>query len=277
MNLAQAPNQTSQTPETPAALLGRVRIVLCRTSHPGNIGAAARAMKAMGLTRLYLVQPLCAVDEVAAARAAGADDVLAAAPVCASLDEALAGCVEAVALSARLRDLGPVAVGVREAVGPLLQRSAEGDVALVFGNESSGLSNDELQRCQKAVTIPSNPDFSSLNLGAAVQVMAYELRMAAFGGLPPALATPATPFSSAPAALDEVERFYVHLERVLATTGFHDPARPRRLMPKLRRLFGRAALEKDEINILRGILDSIEKPTGPRWRGTGADIEPIEK
>lgn len=267
MNLAQSPNQTA------AALLERVRIVLCRTSHPGNIGAAARAMKAMGLTRLYLVEPRCAVDEVAIARAAGADDVLAAAPVCASLDEALAGCVEAVALSARLRDLGPVAFGVREAVGPLLQHGNEGDVALVFGNETSGLSNDELQRCQKAVTIPSNPDFSSLNLGAAVQVMAYELRMAAFGGLPPALVTPATPFSSEPAALDEIERFYDHLERILVGTGFHDPARPRRLMPKLRRLFGRAALEKDEINILRGILDSIERPTGPRWTGDKPEIE----
>ncbi len=231
----------------------------------------------MGLARLYLVQPLCAVDEVATARAAGADDVLAAAPVCASLDEALAGCVEAVALSARLRDLGPVAVGVREAVAPLLQRTSDGDVALVFGNETSGLSNDELQRCQKAVTIPSNPDFSSLNLGAAVQVMAYELRMAAWSGLPPALATPATPFSSAPAALDEIERFYAHLERVLVATGFHDPARPRRLMPKLRRLFGRAALEKDEINILRGILDSVEKPTGPRWQASTDASEPREK
>ncbi|HEX5803758.1 MAG TPA: RNA methyltransferase [Azospira sp.] len=270
-------NQAPAPIDKPKALLDSVRIVLCRTSHPGNIGAAARAMKTMGLSRLYLVQPLGAVDEVAAARAAGADDVLASAVVCDSLVDALTGCVQAVALSARLRDLGPVAVGVREAVGPLLQRSADGDVALVFGNETSGLSNDELQRCQKAVTIPSNPQFSSLNLGAAVQVMAYELRMAAYGGLPPALATQATPFSSQPAALDEVERFYAHLERVLVATGFHDPARPRRLLPKLRRLFGRAALEKDEINILRGILDSVEKPTGPRWRAGDADTEPHGK
>lgn len=262
---------------TPQALLDRVRIVLCRTSHPGNIGAAARAMKVMGLSRLYLVQPLCAVDEVATARAAGADDVLASAVVCGSLVDALAGCVQAVALSARLRDLGPAAVGVREAVPSLLRMTTDGDVALVFGNETSGLANDELQRCQQAVTIPSNPDFSSLNLGAAVQVMAYELRMAAWGGLPPAPTTPATPFRSAPAAIDEVERFYAHLERVLVATGFHDPARPRRLLPKLRRLFGRAALEKDEINILRGILDSVEKPTGPRWQGGAADTEPHGK
>jgi len=271
MNPSPVPNLSA------AELLGRVRIVLCRTSHPGNIGAAVRAMKTMGVSRLYLVQPLCVVDEVASARAAGADDLLAAAVVCDSLDAALAGCVQAVALSARLRDLGPAAAGVREAVPALLQRAVDGDVALVFGNETSGLSNDELQRCQQAVTIPSAPDFSSLNLGAAVQVMAYELRMAAYAGLPPAPATPATPFSSAPAALDDVERFYAHLERVLVATGFHDPARPRRLMPKLRRLFGRTALEVDEINILRGILDSIERPTGNRWRaGPGSAARPDE-
>jgi len=273
-------NQPSAPTETRSRCLDRVRIVLCRTSHPGNVGAAARAMKTMGLSRLYLVQPSCMVDDVALARAAGADDVLKAAAICASLDEALAGCVEAVALSARLRDLGPAAVGVREAVAPLLQRTADGDVALVFGNETSGLANEELQRCQKAVTIPSNPEFSSLNLGAAVQVMAYELRMAAYDGRPPALATPATPFASVPASLDEIERFHAHLERVLIATGFHDPARPRRLLPKLRRLFGRAALEKDEINILRGILDSVEKPTGPRWRAGergDTDTEPHGK
>ena len=154
------------------------------------------------------------------------------------------------------------------------QRFEPGDW-LVFGNETSGLSNEELQCCQQAVTIPSNPAYSSLNLGAAVQVMAYELRMAAYGGLPPGPATQATPFVSVPAAIDDIERFYVHLERVLAQTGFHDPARPRRLMPKLRRLFARAGLEKDEINILRGILDSIEKPTGPKHRSSA--VEPEEK
>lgn len=257
--------------DDPAAALDRVRVVLCRTSHPGNVGAAARAMKTMGLSRLYLVQPLCAVDAVATARAAGADDVLAAAVVCDSLVEALTGCVHAAALSARPRDLGPAAAGVREAVPSLLRMAAAGDVALVFGNETSGLANEELQRCQQAVAIPSDPRFASLNLGAAVQVLAYELRMAAYGGLPPT--TPATPFASAPATLDEIERFHEHLERVLVATGFHDPARPRRLLPKLRRLFGRAALEKDEINILRGILDSVETPTGPRRRSA----EPPEK
>ncbi|MBK9447751.1 MAG: RNA methyltransferase [Betaproteobacteria bacterium] len=283
MNQARVPTllPTFPTDEAAQALLDRVRVVLCRTSHPGNIGAAARAMKTMGLSRLYLVSPLCAVDAVAEARAAGATDVLAGAVHCPSLGEALGGCVHALALSARLRDLGPAATGVRGSAVPLLAEAASGDVAIVFGNESSGLTNEELQRCQKAVTIPSNPDFSSLNLGAAVQVMAYELRMAAFCEAPPALATLATPFSSPAAALDEIERFYAHLESVLVATGFHDPAKPRRLMPKLRRLFGRAALEKDEINILRGILDSIETPTGARWHGGGgvqtANREPGQK
>lgn len=258
---------------TPQILLDHVRVVLCRTSHPGNIGAAARAMKTMGLSRLVLVQPLCSIDEVAFARAAGADDLLASATLAPTLAEGLAGCVHAMALSARLRDLGPVATGARAAVAPLLARCADGEVALVFGNETSGLTNEELQCCQQAVTIPSHPDYSSLNLAAAVQVMAYELRMSAYGELPPGPATEATPFTSPPAGIDEIERFYAHLERVLVQTGFHDPARPRRLMPKLRRLFGRAALEKDEINILRGILDSIEKPTGAKH----VAAEPQEK
>lgn len=273
MNQAPVPTLPPTFPpdQAPQALLDRVRVVLCRTSHPGNIGAAARAMKTMGLSRLYLVSPLCEVDAVAEARAAGATDVLTGAVRCTSLVEALSGCVHAVALSARLRDLGPVASGVRESAAPLLKEALVGDVAIVFGNESSGLSNEELQRCQKAVTIPSNPAFSSLNLGAAVQVMGYELRMAAYREAPPALTTPATPFSSPAAALDEIERFYAHLESALIATGFHDPAKPRRLMPKLRRLFGRAGLEKDEINILRGILDSIEKPTGTRWQGGETD------
>lgn len=265
------------SPEAPALLSSRTRVVLCRTSHPGNIGAAARAMKTMGLSRLYLVQPLCAVDEVATARAAGADDLLAAATRCDSLGDALAGCIHALALSARPRDLGPASAGVREAIPLLLQQAAAGEVALVFGNETSGLSNEELQRCQQTAAIPSAPEFPSLNLAAAVQVVAYELRMAAHGGHSPVPQTLATPFASPPATLDEIERFHEHLERVLVATGFHDPARPRRLLPKLRRLFGRAALEKDEINILRGILDSVEKPTGPRWRSVDDGAEPSAK
>lgn len=273
-------------PESSA--LDAVLIVLCRPSHPGNIGAVARAMKNMGLTRLALVNPKLFPDPEAEARAAGATDVLAAARVCASLDEALAETVLAVALSARSRDLGPQTQTVRAAAAGLLTQAGQGQVALVFGNETSGLSNEELQRCQRSVTIPANPEFSSLNLGAAVQVMAYELRMAwlaaeagqcsenptevgvlaenhplldaqvrRHGGVGPA--APATPFASPPAAHADVERLMAHLEQVMVRTAFHDPANPRRLLPKLRRLFARTGLERDEVNILRGILDAVEK------------------
>ena len=245
----------------PAELLDRIRIVLCRPSHPGNIGAAARAMKNMGISRLSLVTPKLFPDAEADARAAGATDVLADALVCRSLDEALAGTTLAVALSARPRDLGPQPQGVREAVGGLLAAAREGEVALVFGNETTGLANDELQRCHAAVTIPANPEFSSLNLGAAVQVLCYELRMAAYSGKPPS-ADLTTPFVSPPATHDEVEGFYGHLEQVMTVSGFFNPAQPGRLLPKLRRLFGRIRLERDEVNILRGILAATQAKTG---------------
>ena len=246
---------------SPSARLDRVRIVLSRTSHPGNIGAAARAMKTMGLSRLVLVNPKSFPNDEAISRAAGAEDILVAASVCSSLDEALAGCVHAVAVSARHRSLGPEPLPARAAAPEILQLAEAGDVALVFGNETSGLSNDEVQRCQRTVFIAANPDYSSLNLGAAVQVLSYELRLAAFDGAPPVV-TKAIPFASPPATNDDIERFYAHLDRVMVNTGFLDPRQPKRLLPKLRRLFGRAELERDEINILRGILDAVEKKIG---------------
>lgn len=243
---------------TRASLLDRVRVVLSRTSHPGNIGAAARAMKTMGLSRLYLVAPRDFPSDEAISRAAGAEDILLASTVCSSLDEALAGCVFSVALSARHRNLGPEPQAARSAAEEILSLAEGGDVALLFGNETSGLANDEVRRCQRTVFIPANPDYSSLNLGAAVQVLAYELRMAAFAGWPPVV-TRTVPFSSPPATHDDVERYYAHLERVMVAVDFLDPLQPRRLMAKLRRLFGRAELERDEINILRGVLDAVEK------------------
>ena len=239
-------------------MLGRVRIVLSHTSHPGNIGAAARAMKTMGLSRLVLVNPKCFPDPEAVSRAVGADDVLDRAVVCSSLDEALSGCVFALAASARHRSLGPEPMQAREAAPVVLSRAAEGDVALVFGNETAGLSNAEVQRCQATAFIPANPEYTSLNLGAAVQLLCYELRLAAFAGRPPVI-TKTIPFASPLAANDDVERFYAHLERVMIATEFLDPNQPKRLMPKLRRLFGRSELERDEINILRGVLDAVEK------------------
>jgi tRNA/rRNA methyltransferase len=236
--------------------LDRVRIVLSQTSHPGNIGAAARAMKTMGLSRLVLVNPKNFPHDEAIARAAGAEDVLVNAVVCASLDQALAGTVLAVAVSARHRNLGPVPMPARAAASEVL--GASGEVALVFGNETAGLSNDEVQRCQRTAFIPANPDYTSLNLGSAVQVLCYELRLAAFDGQPPVVSK-AIPFSSPRATNDDVERFHAHLESIMIATGFLDPQQPKRLLPKLRRLFGRAALERDEINILRGILDAVDK------------------
>ena len=239
-------------------MLGRVRIVLSHTSHPGNIGAAARAMKTMGLSRLVLVNPKRFPDPEAVSRAVGADDVLDRAVVCSSLDEALSGCVCALAASARHRSLGPEPMQAREAAPVVLSRAAEGDVALVFGNETAGLSNAEVQRCQATAFIPANPEYTSLNLGAAVQLLCYELRLAAFAGRPPVI-TKTIPFASPLATNDDVERFYAHLERVMIATEFLDPNQPKRLMPKLRRLFGRSELERDEINILRGVLDAVEK------------------
>ncbi len=250
----------------PEVLLSRIRVVLCRPSHPGNIGAAARAMKTMGLSRLYLVEPKQFPDPEADTRATGAVDVLQTAVVTASLKEALAGSVFAVALSARQRDLGPAIGQPRETVARLLSEASEGEVALVFGNETVGLSNEEIFHCQSAVSIPTNPDFSSLNLGSAVQVLCYECRMAAFSGRPP-VSVGVTPSASPVATLDDVEGLYRHLEAVMTETGFFNPQQPGRLLPKLRRLFGRARLEKDEVNILRGILASTQEKTGHGRKG----------
>ena len=212
----------------------------------------------MGLSRLVLVNPKRFPDPEAVSRAVGADDVLDRAVVCSSLDEALSGCVFALAASARHRSLGPEPMQAREAAPVVLSRAAEGEVALVFGNETAGLSNAEVQRCQATAFIPANPEYTSLNLGAAVQLLCYELRLAAFAGRPPVI-TKTIPFASPLATNDDVERFYAHLERVMIATEFLDPNQPKRLMPKLRRLFGRSELERDEINILRGVLDAVEK------------------
>ena len=255
MNLTATSPATHRTDDT---CLERIRIVLSRTSHPGNIGAAARAMKTMGLSRLYLVTPKQFPDTEATVRATGADDVLQTATVCGSLDEALSGCVFAATISTRHRSLGPAPIQASEGAPELIELAKRGEVALVFGNETTGLSNDDVQRCQRTVFIPANPEYSSLNLGSAVQVLCYELRQAAFGGRPPVV-TKAVAFASPPATNDDIERFYTHLQRVMVATGFLDPAQPKRLMPKLRRLFARAELERDEINILRGILDAVEK------------------
>jgi tRNA/rRNA methyltransferase len=236
-----------------AGLLSRIRVVLSRTSHPGNIGAAARAMKTMGIVSLYLVDPKKFPDVEADAMACGAADVLDSARVCTSLSEALCGTVSALAVSARRRELAYASADVRSAAQALVAAAQQGDVAIVFGTEMSGLTNEEILQCRALAHIPADPAYSSLNLAAAVQVMTYETRVAALG----AKALPRSEFE--PARHEDVENFYAHLEQSLVTSGFLDPANPKRLIPRLRRLFGRVQLEREEVNILRGMLNSFRK------------------
>ncbi|WP_068804540.1 RNA methyltransferase [Thauera phenolivorans] len=236
-----------------APALDRIRVVLSHPSHPGNIGAAARAMKTMGLHQLWLVAPQRFPDEVAEARASGATDILANARVVGSLEEALAGTILSAAVTARRRELALPRRLAREAAIEVVNHVADGEVALVFGNETSGLSNEEVGLCSMPVSIPANPDFSSLNLGAAVQLLCYEVRMAALA--PTAPQDPRPEF----ATHDELERFHAHLERAVTASGFHDPANPKRLLPRMRRLFNRVRLEKEEVAILRGMLTAFEK------------------
>lgn len=236
--------------------LDRVRVVLSRTSHPGNIGAAARAMKTMGLRDLWLVAPEAFPDEVATARASGAADVLASARVVATLEDALADTVFSAALTARRRELSLPRMQARDAARELVARSGDGIVALVFGNETSGMTNEEVGLCSLPVTIPTDPDFSSLNLGAAVQVLSYEMRMAALGEAAAVL----DDAQAEPATHADFEGFMAHLERVVTASGFHDPANPKRLLPRMRRLFNRVRLEKEEVAILRGMLTTFETP-----------------
>ena len=237
-----------------------VRIVLVGTSHPGNIGAVARAMKNMGLNSLHLVAPDAPFPSPEAqARASGADDVLEGAVVHRDLDEALADCGFALGLSARLRSLPWPVVEPREAAGLALEKAAESPVALVFGREKSGLTNEELARCQALVHIPANPDYSSLNLAMAAQIMAYELRLAARAGGP----VGAAPTEHPPATLEDMEHFYGHLESAMVGAGFLNPENPRHLMRRLRRLFNRAQPDQNELNILRGILSALAPDAWP--------------
>ena len=228
-------------------MLNNVRVILSHTTHPGNIGAAARAMKTMGLRHLYLVNPRHFPDAQADTMAAGADDVLRTAVVCQSVDEALHGVVYTVAMTARLRDISMEVKTPREAMPLLLQHAATQPVALLFGTEMSGLTNEEIGKAQVLVNIPANPDFSSLNLAAAVQVMSYELNVAAQNFLPD---TPEVH----PASHEQIEGFFAHMEKTLFEIGFLTTQNPVRLMQRLRRLYARARLEQEEINILRGIL-----------------------
>jgi len=237
---------------------GALRIVLVETSHPGNIGAAARAMKTMCLDELVLVNPGEFPHPDAAARASGAVDVLERARVTATLDEALAGCVLVAGTSARRRGIGPPELTPRDCAARLAAGAAQQDVALVFGRERTGLTNEELGRCHILVNIPANPEYASLNLASAVQVLAYELMLAR------AAAPAAVEAGTRLATADEMERFYEHLESAALETGFLDPANPKHLMRRLRRLFNRAQPDENEINILRGLLAALQGERGRR-------------
>ncbi|MGK2888923.1 MAG: tRNA (cytosine(32)/uridine(32)-2'-O)-methyltransferase TrmJ [Candidatus Malihini olakiniferum] len=237
-------------------MLENIRIVLVETSHTGNMGSTARAMKTMGLKNFYLVNPLIKPDLQAIALAAGASDIISNTTLVDTLDEALVGCSLVVGTSARSRSLPwpilePRECGVRSA-----REAQHAPVALVFGSERVGLTNDELQKCHYHVCIPTNPEYSSLNLAMAVQLIAYEVHVAHLD----LLAQSAPEITEKPYPLiDDLERFYTHLEDTLHYTGFIRKAHQGQVMHKLRRLFTRARPEEQELAILRGILSSIQK------------------
>jgi len=238
--------------------LRNIRIVLCEPSHPGNIGAAARALKTMGLARLVLVNPRFYPHPEAEARASGAIDVLHAAEVHADLDTALQGTTFVGGLSARRRDLTPVVTDVRSGAREFVEAAGRGEVALLFGTERTGLTIEALSRCHRLVRIPANPDYSSLNLAASVQIVAYELRLACYGDAGAALQGS----DIQPAPHEEIEGMIAHLEATMRATGFIHPERPGRLVQRMRRMFARARPESEEVAILRGFLKSVADRQG---------------
>jgi tRNA/rRNA methyltransferase len=239
----------------PPRPLDKVRIVLSHTSHPGNIGATARAMKTMGLGILYLVNPKFFPDKEAERRAAGAREILDTAVVCASMEEALKGTTLAAAVTARPRDLSHEVFDARQGALEVLVHGRQAPVALVFGNETAGLTMAEASKCQIFVHIPASPEYSSLNLASAVQVMAYELRMS----MRLADLAPLSRQANLAATFDDIELLYRHLERLAISSGFLNVKEPRRFEQRVRRLFARARFEKEEVSMLRGLLSALEK------------------
>ncbi|WP_018145991.1 MULTISPECIES: RNA methyltransferase [unclassified Thioalkalivibrio] len=239
--------------------LNRVRVVLVGTTHPGNIGSAARAMKAMGVTDLVLVAPERFPHADATALASGADDLLARARVVDDVAAAVSDCVWVVGTSARLRTHSVPVLGPDVAAGQALENAVQGPVALVFGREHSGLTNTELDYCNAFVQIPTVPDFSSLNLAGSVQVMTYALRMAALTGMDPGQASAPGEARDPLATQAEMEGLFRHFEQALTTIEVLDPDNPRNLMRRLRHLYMRAGLTGSEVRMLRGILTHTEK------------------
>lgn len=235
-------------------MLDRIRIVLVETSHPGNIGSVARAMKTMGLSELYLVNPKQFPSHKADELATGAVDVLKKAAVVNTLAEAIADCQLVIGTSARTRTIPWPLVNPREMAEKIQQESFDNQIAIVFGREQSGLDNEELQQCHMHVQIPTNPEFSSLNLAAAVQVIAYELRVASLK----ASIQPET-WDYRLASMNEMELYFNHLQEVLVEIDFLKLSAPRKLMTRMRRLFLRARPDVMEMNMLRGMLTAIQE------------------
>ena len=233
-------------------MLANIQVVLSHTSHPGNIGASARAMKTMALSGLVLVNPKEFPHADATARASGADDILAQARVCSDIDTALADCQLVIGASARTRSIPCPVITPAQCARLACDTSQAGRVAILFGCEQSGLSNAEIDRCHKLVQIPANPRYSSLNLAAAVQIICYEIFVAA------KVDATADVDLQAMVSAGEMERFYQHLEDTLVTLEFLDPDNPRHLMRRLRRLFNRARPDENEVNILRGMLSAAQ-------------------
>lgn len=268
-------------PEINTSVFNRLRFVLVETSRAGNIGAVARAMKTMGFDDLVLVRPRFAdalADPEALAFASGAQDVLAGARIVGDIKEALEGCNFAAAVSARLREFSPPVWSPRAFAAHIAGIGAGASVArgglvtaLIFGNERFGLPNQIVERCNVLINIPANPAYSSLNLAQAAQVLAYECRVAAerdasepdtptIGTVTPGVATPGTVgFHGDAANLAQIDGMFAHLEQALVAIDFLDPAQPKKLMPRLKRLFARTQLETEEVNILRGIANQILK------------------
>jgi TrmH family RNA methyltransferase len=241
-----------------------IRIVLVDPAHPGNIGAVARAMKNMGLAELHLVRPRFFPSSEATARASGADDVLNAARVHESFEAAIADCGFVVGTSARLRHLSFDLVEPRECAQQIASAAQTGHVAVVFGSERVGLTNEELSKCNLLVTIPTHAEYSSLNLAMAVQVLAYEIWL---NIRPEAAQTP--PLDVPLASGEDMARLYTHIEEVLEYIDFRDRNGGGHLMARIRRLFNRARLDQNEMNILRGILTAVQarrRPALPRKR-----------
>jgi len=240
------------------AMLENTRIVLVNTSHPGNIGAAARAMKNMGLSRLYLVAPKEYPSYEAYSRAVGANDVLANAVITETLADALNGCVWVAGTSARERMVQWPLYEPRECAGICRDNSVQGDVAIVFGRERSGLTNEELEMCNGLVHIPTNPEYSSLNVAAAVQVLCYEIRMAFLSNQDVVVEKSKMSREDMPATTDQLEGMYQHMYQMMEDIQFFSSSNPEVIMRRLKSLFNRAQTSKREVAILRGIFSAAQ-------------------